>query len=153
MSLKVAGMIDLVRTKPFRTGSFGVLYLPNGRSVHTLEDLPIPLGVYFLRPDDTGRFRHYVVETLIGSRVAVPPLLDDRGNVLRSQRDAVEMHPGPAEGVTTLLHTDGCMCPGMETTAVGVTDGAIAMGIVRESLGRDRPDPPSWVLRISGGAA
>lgn len=150
MSIKVAGMLDLVRTMSFRTGARGVLYLPNGRSVHTLEDNAIPAGTYFVRPDDTGTFRHFVVEALIGSRVAVPPLVDEVGQALTDPRIDIEWHPGPATGVTTLRHTAGCMCPGVETAAAGVTDGGRAMAIIREALGRDLPDPPSWVVRIRG---
>ena len=63
-------ILQLVRTQKFLTGARGVFYLPDGSSVHTLEDKPIEAGTYFLRPDDTGRFRNWVIEKFQDSRGA-----------------------------------------------------------------------------------
>lgn len=125
-------IVPLIRTQRFETGVRGVLYLPWGDSVHTLEDDPIEAGTYFLRPDDTGRFKNWVIETILESRFA--------GNA----RWDVEMHAG-----NTLKDSAACILPGLETSTVGVRHSRLAIDKMRSALERDTPQPKTWVMEIS----
>lgn len=127
-----SSIVHLVRTERFKTGVRGVLYLPDGLAVHTLEDTPIQAGTYFLRPDNTGRFKNWVVEEVLESRAV--------GN----NRWDVELHAG-----NTLEDTDACILPGLETSTVGVVRSRRAIEVMRLSLERDVPEPKTWVLVIS----
>lgn len=127
-----SSMLHLVRTRPFQTGARGVLYLPDGSSVHTLEDLPIPAGTYFMRPDDTGRHRNWVIESIFGSQSASEVRVD------------VEFHAGNG-----LVDSDACVLPGMETSLTGVLDSTRALNHMRFALDRDVPNPKTWILVIS----
>ncbi len=135
--------IRLCRTMPFGTGSRGVLYLPHGHSVHTIEDDPIPRGTYFLTPDNTGKFMNWVIEYKVGTRTAVPPLRDDKDLIVSPGRVAIEVHKG-----NTLRDTDGCICPGMRTTATGVMESGVALSKMRSLLRRSEDEPPVWVLEV-----
>lgn len=148
MGIEVAGILTLCRTAQLQTGVRGVLYLPGGRSVHTLEDDPIPTGVYFMRPDLTGKHTHWVIERVPGSRVAVPAVIDDQGREVAPARTSVEWHPG-----TTLKHSLGCAMPGLGTAPHGLVDSGLALEAMREALHRDDPNPPAWVLEIRKVAA
>lgn len=125
-------ILQLVRTQPFRTGVRGVLYLPNGSSVHTLEDKPIAPGVYFLNPDETGKHKNWVIEKELGSRSA--------GN----GRVDVEVHAG-----NTLRDSDACTLYGLETTKHGIAHSRDAIKLAREHLDRNDDDPRIWILQIS----
>lgn len=125
-------IVRLVRTERFRSGVRGIMYLPDGSSLHTLEDNPIPSGSYFLNPDETGRFRNWVIEDALGSRSASY----DRMNV--------EIHVG-----TVLADTAGCPLLGCRTTAIGIRDSRDAIKIARGALERDDENPPIWILNIS----
>lgn len=127
-----SSIVHLVRTMRFETGVRGVFYLPNGSSVHTLEDCPIEAGTYFLRPDNNGRFTNWVVEAVLGSRSA--------GN----KRYDVEVHAG-----NTLEDTDACVVPGLETSKTGVVHSRLAIRKMRTALERDIPNPKTWILVIS----
>lgn len=134
-----AEIIRAVRTTLLDSGVRSVWYLPGGRSVHAIEDSPILPGTYFLRPDMTGRFQNWVIESILGSRIATleyGPLTPARTNV--------EVHVG-----NTLADTEGCTCPGMETSANGVTSSRAALTLMRKLLNRDTKNPPVWVLEIS----
>lgn len=144
----VAGILRLCRTERLQTGVRGVLYLPAGRSVHTLEDDAIPPGAYFMRPDLTGKHTHWVIERVLGSRVAVPAVLADDGREVSPPRTSIEWHPG-----ATLRDSRGCAMPGLATSAAGLVDSREALGLMRELLRRDHPKPPTWVLEIRGAAA
>lgn len=125
-------IVRLVRTERFRSGVRGVLYLPDGSSLHTLEDKPIAPGSYFLRPDETGRFRNWVIEDVLESRSA------------GYNRTDIEMHVG-----TILADTAGCPLLGCRTTAIGIGGSRNAIKIARVVLERDDKNPPIWVLNIS----
>jgi hypothetical protein len=148
VGIEVAGILTLCRTAQLQTGVRGVLYLPGGRSVHTLEDDPIPPGVYFMRPDQTGRHTHFVVERVPGSRVAVPAVIDDQGREVAPARTSVEWHLG-----NSLRDSRGCAMPGLATTPHGLVDSGTAMEVMRAALHRDDPNPPAWVLEIRQVAA
>ncbi len=125
-------IVRLVRTERFRTGARGVLCLPNGASIHTLEDKPIAPGSYFLNPDKTGRFQNWVIEYVLGSRSA--------GN----GRTSIEIHGG-----SLLSHSAGCILPGLGTTREGLLDSSEALKYMREILERNDDDPKIWLLNIS----
>ena len=125
-------IVRLVRTERFRSGVRGVLYLPDGSSLHTLEDASIAPGSYFLNPDETGRFRHWVIEDALGNRSAG----HDRINV--------EIHAG-----NILADTAGCILLGCATKPTGIGDSRIAIDIARAILERDYENPPIWILNIS----
>ena len=125
-------IVRLVRTERFQSGVRGVLYLPNGASLHTLEDNPIPPGSYFLNPDETGKFRNWVIERTLGSRVA-----SDR-------RRHVEIHRG-----NTLEDTEGCILLGCDTSEIGILKSRDALHIARRHLDRDIEDVRIWILNIS----
>jgi hypothetical protein len=131
-------IITVVRTLPILTGVRSVWYLPDGSSVHAIEDDPIEPGTYFLTPDDTGRFKNWVIEKIAGSRMAVPM----RGSLVPARKH-VEVHVG-----NTLDDTVGCTCPGMFSTAEGVGASRTAIKQMRKVLERDAEDPPIWVLEI-----
>ncbi len=132
-------IIHAVRTTLLDSGVRSVWYLPGGRSVHAIEDNPILPGTYFLRPDMTGRFQNWVIEATLGSRIATP----DYGR-LTPMRINVEVHIG-----NIMADTAGCTCPGMDTTANGVSSSRSALTLMRKLLRRDNADPPVWVLEIS----
>lgn len=125
-------IVRLVRTERFRSGVRGVLYIPDGGSLHTLEDVSIAPGSYFMNPDETGRFRHWVIEDSLGSRS------------IRHDRTNVEIHTG-----NVLSDTAGCVLLGRTTTAIGIGDSRDAIQIARAALERDDENPPIWVLNIS----
>lgn len=127
-----SSILHLRRTTRFQTGVRGVFYLPDGSSVHTLEDDPIEAGTYFLSPDDTGRFRNWVVEDILESRSV--------GN----SRDNVEIHIG-----NTLHDTVGCILPGRGTSVIGVSDSRGALDRMRRVLEREAENPKTWILVIS----
>ena len=125
-------IVRLVRTERFRSGVRGVLYLPGGTSLHTLEDVSIAPGSYFLNPDETGRFRNWVIEDVLENRS------------VGHNRMNVEIHAG-----NVLADTAGCILLGCATTANGIGNSGVAIDIAREVLERDDEDPPIWVLNIS----
>ena len=125
-------IVRLVRTQRFRYGVRGVFYLPDGRSLHTLEATLIEQGSYFLNPDETGRFRNWVIESVLGSRSA------------GYDRKDIEIHAG-----NTLVDTAGCILLGLETTATGIAGSRDAIKIARTVLERNDENPPIWVLNIS----
>lgn len=131
-------VVRVVRTEPLESGVRSVWYLPDGSSVHAIEDDPIEPGAYFLRPDDTGRFRNWVIERVLNTREAVP----QRGEHLPARVD-VEVHIG-----NVLDDTEACTCPGMTTWDRGVHSSRIAINHMRKVLQRDVPDPPVWFLHI-----
>lgn len=133
------GEVYLLRTYAGR----GRLILPNGAWVHTLEDRPIPCGQYFLSPDNSGRFRNWVVERARGSRCAAPAELDCFGQVAREARTDIEIHIG-----NTLDDTDGCILLGMDSTLSGLARSGDAIDVARRVLLRDASDPPVWGLTI-----
>ena len=124
-------IVRIVRTERFRSGVRGVLYLPNGSSLHTLEDARIPPGSYFLNPDKAGRFRNWVIEDTLGN-----------GSV--GTRMSIEIHAG-----NILADTAGCILLGCATTTIGIGSSRDAIAIARDALERDDEDPPIWVLNIS----
>lgn len=133
-------VIQVVRT--IALGSSGVRsvwYLPDGTSVHAIEDDPIAPGVYFLRPDDTGKYRNWVIEDELHTGRA------GRSSSPRGHRWHVEVHAG-----NTLEDTDACTCPGQFVTPDGVGYSRTALNHMREVLGRNDADPPTWVLNIRG---
>ncbi len=132
-------IVVVARTVLLGSGVRSVWYLPDDTTVHAIEDDPIPPGTYFLRPDETGKYRHWVIECVLGTRVAVPA----RGD--RLPRKHVEVHSG-----TLLEHTDACTCPGLRITANGVDDSPEALAHMRDALKRGEDDPPIWVLDIRG---
>jgi len=125
-------IVRLVRTQRFRSGVRGVLYLPDGSSLHTLEDVSIAPGSYFLNPDETGKYKNWVIEDALGGRSAS----HDRTNV--------EIHIG-----NTLADTAGCVLLGCATTAIGIGSSGDAVRIARTVLERNSENPPIWVLNIS----
>ena len=125
-------IVRLVRTARFRSGVRGVLCLPDGSSLHTLEDAQIPPGSYFLNPDETGRIRNWVIEDVLGTRSAG----HDRMNV--------EIHVG-----NVLADTAGCILLGCATSAIGIEGSRDAIKIARTVLERNDEIPPIWVLNIS----
>lgn len=135
--------LRLHRTERLGTGSRGVWYLPDGSSVHTIEDMPIEKGTYFLTPDDSGRHTNWVIEYEVGTHCATPAVLDDQGQLVCAPRQAIEVHIG-----NDLRDTEGCICPGIATTRNGVAHSRDAIGILRAVLKRDTPNPPTWVLEI-----
>lgn len=135
-----AEIIRVVRTIPLEGGTRSIWYLPGGRSVHAIENRPLPPGVYFLTPDETGKFRNWVIECEIGTRTAVV----GRGSVAAPRRH-VEVHKG-----NSMKDTVGCTCPGTETTFTGVANSRKALSLMRELLLRDDKNPPTWVLHITG---
>ena len=126
----LGGITRLIRTVPLGTGVRGIWYLPDSQVVHTLEDEPIPSGVYFLSPDDTGRFKNWVIEEEPGTRRI-------------GDRTSCEVHPG-----NDLSASEGCVLPGMRTTWDGVAQSREALSLLRRALGRDRPDAPTWVIEV-----
>jgi len=132
-------IVKMVRTHPLDSGVRSVIYLPNGESVHAIENDPIEPGAYFLRPDETGRFKNWVIECHLGSRIAIPR----RSNLIDPRTD-VEVHAG-----NTMSDTWGCTCPGLKTSSKGVVDSRAAIDKMRRVLERDHEDPPVWVLEIS----
>ena len=138
-------VLRMHRTFAIDTGVRSVLALPGGATVHVLEDWPIAPGVYFMRPDFTGRHRHWVVEHRIGTREAMPSIVNDSGIELEPARHAIEWHGGNHLGAS-----DGCMLPGMSTDVRGVVDSQGALALMRDVLRRDVPDPPVHVLHIIG---
>lgn len=135
--------IRLHRTERLGTGSRGVLYLPDGSSLHTIEDFPIPTGTYFMTPDSSGKHTNWVIEYEVGTFCAEPAVLDDDGQLVHAPRMAIEVHVG-----NTLRSTEGCICPGIATNTHGVAHSRDAIAIMRSVLKRDDPDPPIWVLEI-----
>lgn len=125
-------IVRLVRTLRKETGVRGVLYLPDGDSVHTLEDNPIESGTYFLSPDHSGKHRNWVIERILGSRIAN----DDRVDV--------EVHAG-----NLLSDSDACILPGLGTSAAGVLSSKLAIQKMRKVLERDASSPKTWVFVIS----
>lgn len=125
-------IVRLVRTERFQSGVRGVLYLPTGISLHTLESHSIAPGSYFLNPDDTGRFRNWIIENDLGTRSA------------SHDRKDVEIHEGNA-----LYDTAGCILLGCGTTKHGIGRSRDAIDMARAALERNDEDPPIWVLNIS----
>lgn len=136
-------ILRVERGERLATGVREVWYMPDGTLIPAIVDKPIPPGTYFLRPDDTGRWRHWVFERELGSRVAVPAQFGDGGVVVVPPRTDVEVHPGE-----DLDDTEGCVCPGLRITPSGVTDTVDAIALMRLHLRRDAPDPPIWILEI-----
>lgn len=134
-----SSILYLVRTRRFQTGARGVLYLPDGSSVHTLEDKPIEAGAYFLRPDNTGRFKHWVIESVLEGRVAGGDWSKPHG-----KRYDVEVHAG-----NRIEESDACILPGLETSNVGVVHSRRAITQMRTALERDVANPKTWILVIS----
>lgn len=133
-------VIQVIRTIVLEPGGVrSVWYLPDGSAVHAIEDDPIAPGVYFLRPDDTGRFRNWVIEDELNTGRA------GRNSNSRGHRWYVEVHLG-----NTLTDTDACVCPGLHVNQEGVADSRGALDHMREVLERDTEDPPTWVLNITG---
>jgi len=133
-------IIQVVRTIALEpSGVRSVWYLPDGSSVHAIEDNPIAPGVYFLRPDETGKFRNWVIEDEDGTRRG------GRNPHTGAHRWDVEVHVG-----NKLENTDGCTCPGLFATADGVGYSRKALRHMRQVLQRDDEDPPIWVLNIRG---
>lgn len=132
-------IIRAVRTILLDSGVRSVWYLPGGKSIHAIEDNPILPGTYFLRPDQTGRFRNWVIESMLGSRIATP----EYGRLTPARTD-VEVHVG-----NTLADTEGCTCPGLETSLDGVKHSRRAIKLMRDILRRDEKNPPVWILEIS----
>ncbi len=125
--------LKLVRTVRFGAdGARGILYLPDGNSIHTLEDFPIPPGAYFLNPDRTGKHRNWIVESVLGSRAATPYRVD------------VEIHAG-----NTLVDSAGCILPGFATNRQGVINSKNALEYLIDLLERDVEEPKIWVLNIT----
>lgn len=139
----VGGKVWVLRTERMGTGMRSIWVLPGGSWLHAIEDRPIPAGRYFLVPDDTGRFRNWVIEKAAASRCAAPAVLDCFGRVEREARRDIEVHVG-----NTMDDTHGCFCLGMETAPFGVAHSAAAIAHAREVLRRDDPDPPDWTLEI-----
>jgi len=137
-----AGDVFLIRTSRGE-GVRGRFVLPDGTWLHTLEDRPIPPGRYWLAPDDTGRFRHWVVERAAGSRCAVPATLDCFGNIASSARDHVEIHAG-----NTVDDSRGCILLGMERSPAGLIRSVEAIEYARRALGREKEHPPCYGLTI-----
>lgn len=145
MSAGVQGELRLFRTEPLGTGVRGVLYLPNGTAMHTLEDLPIPPGRYFLTPDDTGDHRNWVIERAYGSRVACDAVVDHMGGVIAPARTNVEVHAG-----NTLADSTGCLMVGWQCSRTGVLQSQPALAAMRGALGRDAERPALWVMEVLG---
>lgn len=143
MSDAFTGHVYAIRTERFGTGAFGRWVLPDGSWLHSLEDRPIPAGLYLLSPDDTGRHRHWVIERAKGSRCAVPAVLDCFGRVVTPANLDNEVHVG-----NELADTDGCTLLGMTRTAAGVWQSEPAIEHAREVLRRDERQPPTWGLVI-----
>jgi hypothetical protein len=139
----VGSIVRMHRTFPLHTGVRSVLVLPSGYTIHVLEDDPIPAGVYFMRPDFTGTHRHWVIECVLGSRIAVPAVINDQQVEVSPARSAVEVHSG-----NTLIHSDACLLPGLRTTLTGVADSKPALTRMRDELKRDEQVPPVHVLDI-----
>ena len=126
-----AEILKLVRTMKFGTGARGVFYLPDGSSVHTLENDPIPAGTYFMRPDITGKHKHWVIESELESRTA-------------AGRTNVEIHAG-----NRLRDSEACILPGVRTVALGVSLSVAALNKMREDLRRNTENSPTWILEIT----
>ena len=124
--------LQLVRTMRFRSGVRGILYLPDGSGIHTLEDEPIPPGAYFMNPDETGKHRNWVIETVMGSRA------------ITGGRVSLEIHAG-----NDLRDSKGCILPGLRSNRHGVADSISALNRMRDVLDRNDEDPRVWVLHIS----
>ncbi len=128
-------IIQVVRTVPLEEdGIRSVWYLPGGITLHAIENHPIDPETYFLRPDETGKHRNWVIESEMGTRRTA----DGRSNI--------EVHSG-----NTLANSLGCPCPGLDTYSPGVLRSSEAISRMRKILERDEPNPPMWVIRISGG--
>jgi len=125
-------IVRLVRTERFHSGVRGVLYLPDGSSLHTLEVARIFSGSYFLNPDETGRIQNWVIEDVLG------------GRSVGHDRTDVEIHAG-----NVLADSAGCILLGLTTTANGIGKSRAAIHIARVALERDAEIPPIWVLNIS----
>lgn len=128
--------LRLIRTVPHYSGVRGILYLPDGSSVHTLEDKPISPGAYFLNPDNTGKHRNWVVETILGSRSVI------------GGRVNIEIHAG-----NFLRDSEGCILVGELTSSDGIVRSRDALRRMRAILDRDSvsgEDPRVWMLDIRG---
>ena len=136
----------LVRTLSLGTGVRGVFYLPSGVALHTLEDKPVPAGVYFLTPDNTGRHKNWVIERRQGTRVAADAVLDHMGGVISEARTDVEIHVG-----NTLFDTTGCVLLGLSTNRLGVGQSIPAVALARTVLGRDSREPRVLTIEIVDG--
>ena len=101
----------------------------------TLETDPIDPGTYFVRPDDTGRFNHFVIESVLASRAT------DCG------RCDVEIHAG-----NTPADSAGCLLVGYRThdDLWRLDRSKQALDQLRAALGRDDENPPIWILHIHG---
>lgn len=142
--MSVGGKVWVIRTDRLgETGVRSIWVLPGGTWLHAIEDKPIPPDRYFLRPDDTGRHRNWVIEREFMSRCAAPAILDCYGKTEVAARTDVEVHVG-----NTLDDTEGCVCLGMDTSAVGVLSSAPAIALARKALRRDDPAPMVWVLEV-----
>ncbi len=124
-------IVTIIRTLRYKTGVRGVGYLPDGSSVHTLEDNPIPAGAYFLRPDDTGKHRNWVIESTLNTR-----------RIACGRKD-VEIHAG-----NILADSAGCILPGMGTLATGIRTSRSAVLQMALALDRNIENPPTWFLNI-----
>lgn len=136
-------IVYLCRTLRFSTGCRGVLYLPDGSAVHTIEDDPIPPGRYVMRPDDTGDYQNWVVERVAGSRIAAHEERDYLGHTHRPARTDVEFHVG-----NTLSDTSGCILPGQQCIAAGVGASSMALEHMLRVLDRHRDPPAHGLLEI-----
>lgn len=131
-------IIKAVRTIPLGTGVRSVWYLPDGSALHVIEDDPIEPGTYFMRPDDTGKDKIWVVEEKLYTDRATP----SRGSGA-PMRFNIKIHVG-----NTMRETQGGMCPGLATIPEGVSNSAAAIDFLCGLLDRDHADPPIWVLQI-----
>lgn len=133
-------ILDLYRTsRTFARGLGADVargYLQAGPIVlATMETDPIDPGTYFVRPDETGRFQNFVIESVLGSRDT------DCG------RCDIEIHAG-----NTAADSAGCLLVGYRThdDLWRLDRSKQALDQLRAALGRDDDNPPTWVLHIHG---